>query len=68
MSYTQQQVLAKAPSEWGRLPAGHGCTSSTITALEKRGLIETTVIREQSTVQADAFWWAWRWRKTPNVL
>jgi len=66
LSYRQREMLAKAPDDWQRLPAGHGCTSLTLTALENRGLIETTIHREPSTHVPGTRLTVWKWRKTPN--
>lgn len=39
----QQQLLAKAPADWGDLPSGVGSTNTTLVALERRGLVETQI-------------------------
>lgn len=61
LTYAQTQLLAKAPAEWGALPAGVGCTNSTLEALERRGLVETR-IRPGHELK---FFSGWDWRRKP---
>ena len=65
LSRRQRELLTDAPDEWSYLPVGVGCTNATLTALEKRGLVET---RLEPSMRLRSSWsGGWQWRKTPNA-
>lgn len=67
LSHRQRDVLSKAPSEWGKLPAGIGCTNATLEALERRGLVETRYCEEGGFVYEGRKYLGWQWRSVPNA-
>ena len=61
LTKAQKDLLAKAPAEWNRLPAGVGCTNMTLEALERAGLAELRIDPESERISR------WQWRKVPNA-
>jgi len=66
LTVSQAALLRKAPEDWGAMPRDVGCTNATLSALEKRGLVET---RLKPGVELEIRWLAhsdWQWRKRPH--
>lgn len=63
LTTSQRYMLALVSDEWAEMPSGIGCTSGTLAALEKSGVIETRVAPGQSFASS----WRWQWRKTPDA-
>jgi hypothetical protein len=62
LTHKQKRVLEKVSADWTDLPPGIGCTNSTLTALEKRRLVETRI----KPGEYHRFFSGWQWRLTPK--
>lgn len=60
----QRELMEKVQDDWADLPRGVGCTNGTLSALERRGLVETRI---EPSKRLD---WSggWQWRKAPKLV
>lgn len=63
LTYAQNKLMEKAPAEWADLPSGVGCTNATLSALEKRKLVELRI----KPGEYHRFYSGWQWRKMAPV-
>lgn len=64
LSDAQRHLYGKIGSDWAAMPAGIGCTNSTLNNLEKRGLIE---LRVEPGTSLASFFVKWQVRRVPDT-